>query len=309
MNFDVTILGSSSAIHAHDRFPSAQIVHYNNQPYLIDCGEGTQFRLSQYKIKSSRINQIFISHLHGDHYYGLIGLLASMNLVGRKEKLTIYAPEGVEDIIQVNTKYSLSEWKYPIEYIILETTRHQRIFENQQVEVFTIPLEHKIPTCGFLFVEKPKLKNVIKEKLEQYGIAGEKILEIKNGANFVTESGVIIPNEELTLPQLPLRKYAYCSDTRFAEHIIPIVEGVDLLYHEATYQEAEAEKAKEFYHSTAAEAAGIATKANVKSLLIGHFSSRYENLDRLLGEAAAVFPKVALAHEGDTIDIPYSSGI
>lgn len=307
MNFDVTILGSSSAVHAYGRYPTAQVIHYNAQPYLIDCGEGTQFRLSLFKIKVSRINQIFISHLHGDHYYGLIGLLSSMNLNGRKDKLTIFAPEGIQEILQVNFQYSQSELRYPLECVVLDTSKFEVIFEDNHVKVSTIPLNHKIPTCGFLFKEQPKLKKIIKEKIEQYQIEGEKILEIKGGADFTTSDGRVIPNDELTIPAAPARTYAYCSDTIYTEDILPYISEVDLLYHEATYREAEIEKAKEYHHSTAKEAGSIAQKARAKELLIGHFSSRYDLLDMLLEEAKSVFPNVRLAIEGETFSISTTS--
>ncbi len=302
-NFELTILGCNSAIQAFGRHPTSQVFSAYNQLYLIDCGEGAQFQLDKFHIKKSRINQIFISHLHGDHYYGLMGLLSSYRLHGRTEPLQVFCPIGTKEIVEVNLKHSKGQFVYPIEFYEIEDKPSHKIFEDKYIEVHTIPLNHKIATTGFLFVEKPRERNFIKEKIEEYQIPNEVINLIKEGNDFIGLDGKVISYTELTTAPHPQRKYAYCSDTIYDESILPIIQGVDLLYHEATYLHTEELKAQQYWHSTAKQAATIALKANAQCLMIGHYSSRYDNLDELLNEAKSVFSNSMLAIEGRTTEV------
>lgn len=305
MRFEVTILGSNSAIPAYGRFPTAQVLNVSEQLYLIDSGEGVQWRFQEYEIKRNKINQIFISHLHGDHIFGLIGLLNSFSLSKRKEPITVFSPKGLEEIIQIQLKYADTGLSFPLSFYDLETTKNQLIFEDNLVEVSTIPLQHRIPTCGFLFREKPRPLNINPAKIEEFEIPVEKIKEIKNGTDFKLLNGRVIPNEELTFPPVNPRSFAFCSDTVYSESIISIIQNVDLLYHEATFLHEMKDLAAETMHSTAKEAATIAKKSNVGQLIIGHYSSRYKDLMPLLEEAQEVFPNTVLGIDGKTISVPF----
>jgi ribonuclease Z len=296
---NIKILGSNSASPAHGRHPSSQMLELDNSFYMIDCGEGTQFRLIENHLSYQKIEAIFISHLHGDHYLGLIGLLTTMSMNNREKKLDIIAPKGLKEIIDVQCLYSKTILRFPIEFHVIDTLSNQKIWENELMEVFSIPLVHKIETSGFLFKEKPKKRNIIKEKIQLLDIAVEDIIAIKNGADFKDKNGQLHSYESLTYqPHIP-KTYAYCSDTEYSETIIPIVSEIDLLYHEATFMDVHKARAAETKHSTTVQAATIAQKSNVKNLLIGHYSSRYENLDGLLDEAKGVFINTKLALEGD----------
>ncbi len=301
--FKLTILGSNSALPAYGRFPTAQVLNVNEHLYLLDCGEGTQMNLSKYEIRRSKIRHIFISHLHGDHFFGLVGLLTSYSLLGREHKLTIFCPEGLKEIIDIQTNASSGGLGYEVEFQIIDPNEYLTIFENEDLEVTTIPMDHSIPCCGFLFREKPHKQKILKEKIAEYNIDFENIRAIKSGADFKTNSGAIIPNEELTLPAPKSRSYAYCSDTAYTESIIPIIENVDLLYHEATFLDESKEIAAQKKHTTTKEAANIALKAKVQELLIGHFSARYKELDIFLTEAKEVFENTQLATEGSIFEV------
>lgn len=303
MRFEVTILGSNSAIPAHGRFPTSQVLSVSEHSYLIDCGEGTQWRLQEYNIKKSKIDVIFISHLHGDHIFGLIGLLTSLSLSGRTKPVKVFSPHGLEEIIRIQLKIIGGDFNFPLHFQALDTTRSQVVFEDNLIEAATIPLEHRIPTCGFLFKEKPRPLNIIPSKIKEYNISVEQIKEIKMGADFKLPDGRLIPNETLTFPRAEVRSYAFCSDTVYNESIIPLIKGVDLLYHETTFLHKMAHLAKETMHSTVEQAATIAKKANVGQLIIGHYSSRYKDLEPLLDEAQKVFPNSVLAIEGKTIAV------
>lgn len=303
MQFDVTILGSNGAIAAFDRFPSAQAIHYNGQVFLVDCGEGTQFRMNKFGIKRGRLDHIFISHLHGDHYYGLIGLLTSFNLNWREHPLHIYAPEGLEEIVKLQFKYSNTQLKFDIHFHTNYTSKSALIFEDKSIIVETLPLIHRIPTCGFLFREKKPPLNIVPEKIAEYNIPFQLINDIKSGADFTTTDGRIISNKMLTTPALPPRSYAYCSDTAYTEQFIEKISGIDLLYHEATFIHEHELRAAETFHTTTKQAASLAKKADVKRLIIGHFSARYENLQMLQDECREVFPETYLAIEGSTFRI------
>ena len=303
MKFELTILGCNSAIPANNRFPTSQVLNVRGRLYLIDCGEGTQVRLRDNRIKRSKINQIFISHLHGDHIFGLIGVLSSYGLNGRKEPLHIYCPPHLDEIINIQLKYTGHPLPYPIEFHITDTSQHQMIFEDEIVEVFTIPLEHRIPTQGFLFREKKQPDSMIPEKIKKYNIPFQEIQSIKNGNNWTNPQGKIITHAELTSPAPSPRSYAFCSDTAYTESIIPIIKGVDLLYHESTFLHSEIDFAQRTKHSTSIQAATIAQKANVGKLILGHYSSRYIELDELHDEAKSVFPNTELGLEGKRFEV------
>ncbi|MFU8842272.1 MAG: ribonuclease Z [Bacteroidales bacterium] len=298
MEFNITILGNNSAIPTLKRNPTAQLINHNQKIFLIDCGEGTQMQLRRYRLKMQRISQIFISHLHGDHYFGLIGLISTMHLLGRNDELHVYGPEPLDHILKIQLEASQTELNYPFHFHAINPDIHEIIFENEKLAVSTIPMNHRVPTCGFLFREKKGSRKILKEKINALKIPVDQFLNIKKGEDFIDEKGNIHKNATLTSEPIPPRSYAYCSDTKYHEPIIPLIRNVDLLYHEATFLHDRAESAAEKYHSTAVEAATIAKKAGAKKLLIGHFSNRYENAEELVSEARGVFENTFLASEG-----------
>lgn len=306
MRFELTLLGTGAALPMPGRFTSAQVLNVNNHLYLLDCGEGTQMRMTAFQVRRSKIGQIFISHLHGDHFYGLMGLLTSFALNDRSQPLDIFSPPGLEEIIRVMLHYQGSgESPYPIRFHVVDTTQHQKIFEDHQLEVYSIPLQHRIPTSGYLFREKQRPRNMIPEKISEYNIPFSEINKIKAGADFQLQDGTIIPNAELThSPSLP-RTYAYCSDTRYAPEIIPYIKGVDILYHEATFLQADADIAFENAYSTTHQAANIAKAAAVKQLVIGHFSSRYKDATLFAQEARTIFPATLGGEDGMVLEVPF----
>lgn len=302
MKFEVTILGCGSATPTLQRNPTAQVVNHSDRLFLIDCAEGTQLQLRRYKIRLQRINHIFISHLHGDHYFGLVGLLSSFQLLGRKQKLTIYGPKLLEKIVALQLESGGAKLNFEVEFVSLESTGSERIYEDKHLEVYTIPLKHRIYCNGFLFKEKPKERRLSKELIEQYQIPIAMMHRLKNGEDWVQETHTIL-NEKLTLPPLKSRSYAFCSDTIYNEKIIPLIQNTDVLYHEATFTEKFKDRAKATFHSTAKEAATIAVKANVNKLLIGHYSARFKDTSELLSEAQIVFPATKAVEDGDVIPI------
>lgn len=298
MRFEVTILGSNSAIPAHGRHPSAQVLNIRDHHFLIDCGEGTQMRMDTFKIKKTRIEHIFISHLHGDHVFGLIGLMMTYGLHRRTAPLHIYAPKGIEELVRHQLQTTYSETSYPIHFHITDTEKSELVFENNEVAVYTLPLRHGVPCNGYLFKEKRAPRKILPQALEQWQVPNDWIARIKYGADYITPQGNTVPNHELTCAPPAPRSFAYCSDTMYHEPLIPLLEGVDTLYHEATYLHNALDNAIRNHHSTALQAAQIAQKAGAKLLLIGHFSSRYGDLDPLLAEARTVFANTHLAVEG-----------
>lgn len=299
MSFDVTILGNSSASPTISRHPSSQCVHILDHHILIDCGEGTQIQLQKYKIKKSRISQIFISHVHGDHILGLPGLLLSMNLMRRETPIDIWGPKELFEILDVFFKYSDTNFCFDIHYHILDTQKEQLLFENAFYSVHSFPLYHRVPCAGFLIKERSMLKKLNIEACEKHKIPFTHYADIKRGKDYVSADGIIyLPNEFLTHPTETPMSYAYCSDTMFDERVANSVAGADILYHEATFAHDKLERAIETMHSTAKQAGMIAQMAKVKKLIIGHFSARYENLDVLLEEAKKEFPQTEIAHEG-----------
>ncbi len=303
MVFDISILGSSSATPIYQRHPTAQVINIHERFFLVDCGEGTLIQMNRYKIKFHRINHIFISHLHGDHYLGLLGLLSTMHLQGRTIEMNIYGPAPLLEIIDIQLKYSETKLRYQINFFEIDSANPSVLYKDDDIEISTIILNHRIPCTGFLFSEKPRLRKLIKERLQYYQIPVLFYPDLKLGKDFVGDDGAVISNAELTADPRPARTYAFCSDTMYDERILPFVEGIDLLYHEATFLSDKSERATETFHSTAAQAGTIALKAKVKRLIIGHFSARYKNLYPLLEEAKTVFENTSLAMEGDVFSI------
>ncbi|MCX6296065.1 MAG: ribonuclease Z [Bacteroidetes bacterium] len=300
-NFELTILGCSSATPTSKRNPTAQLLNIAERFFLIDCGEATQIQLRRFKLKFQRINHIFISHLHGDHYFGLVGLLSSMHLLGRTVEIHLYCPAELQEIIEIQLKHSQSHLNFNIVFHPHQFINNDLIFEDDRVEVRTIVLNHRIPCCGFIFKEKSLMANISKEVIHSYQLSVEQIIAIKTGADLIKENGEVINNKDLITAVHKPRSYAYCSDTCYDERILEYIQGVNLLYHEATFlQEMEA-RAKETFHTTAYQAGMIAQKASVKQLMIGHYSARYKDLDPLLAEARSVFENTILANEGESV--------
>ncbi len=302
-DFEVTILGNTSSIPVHGRNPTAQVVRYGQELFLLDCGEGTQVQLRKHVHKPTRINHIFISHLHGDHYLGLVGLLSSLNLIGRTKTLWLYGPKGLDEIITTQFKWSNTRLSYPLHFTETNPNEKATLFKNDSIQIDSFPMKHRLPTTGFVVKETRRLRNLIKEKLEERKPGIEAIKAMREGNDFENESGEKFYVEEFAYPAPDLRSYAFCSDTIFDPEIIKYIKDVNLLYHESTFMEDLKERAKVTFHSTAKEAAEIARRSDVGSLLLGHFSSRYSELDELLAEATSVFPRTVLSHQGETYQL------
>lgn len=260
-------------------------------------------QMRKYKARFQSVNHIFISHLHGDHFYGLPGFLASMHLLGRKNELTIYGPKELEEVIQIIHKHSDTHLNYPLKFVHTNTISKQLIFEDDKVEVYSLPLKHRIPTTGYLFKEKPLPRNIDKYKLEKLNVSFAEIHKLKLGMDAIDNNGKTIKNVDLTIDPPATRSYAFCSDTKFFEQLAHDIKDVDLLYHESTFLEDKADRAKQTFHSTAKQAAQMALLANSKKLLLGHFSARYGNLDEFLNEAKSIYPNTELATEGTLFSI------
>lgn len=302
MQFQVNILGCGAATPTQRHFPTSQLVNMHDKYFLIDCGEGTQMQLRKFKLKMQRIQAIFISHLHGDHFFGLIGLLSSYNLLGRTAPLKIYAHHALESIIRMQFEVSEARFEYEIEFISTQCDSKQLLYEDETLQVFSFPLKHRVPCTGFLFEEKPRPLNVIKSAIREYQLVPSEILQLKKGLS-IRSGAEEISAKQVTDPAVPVRKYAYCSDTAYDERIIPHIHGADVLYHESTFLNSEQERAKKTLHSTAEEAAKIARKADVKKLILGHYSSRYSNESQFLEEATPIYQPVELANEGMVIQL------
>jgi ribonuclease Z len=292
----LTILGNNSAIPAFGRNPTSQVLQNLDECFLIDCGEGTQLQLTRYKIRRSKINHIFISHLHGDHYFGLIGLISSMGLQGRTAALYIYAPALLENILLLQLEAAKTTLPFPLHFKALEG--EGSIYVGQKITVEIFKVSHRIDCWGFLFRERKNPRSLDPERLKSYEIPASFYDALQKGSDYTTKKGTIIPNEEVTIPNTAGRSYAYCADTIYDERIAEKVKQVNVLYHEATYLKDLEERAAARFHSTTTQAASIALKAGVDRLLIGHFSSKYELLDEFLSEASEVFPQTELALEG-----------
>lgn len=303
MNNTVTILGCGSALPTRTNYPSSQLLELRDKQFLIDCGEGCQIRMRQYAVKTNRLNHIFISHLHGDHCFGLIGLLSSFGMLERTADIHVHAHPDLEKILRAQLDYFCDGMSYKVFFEPVNPSRHELVYEDRSVEVYSIPLKHRVPCCGYLFAEKERERHIIREMIDAYQVPVREIARIKQGADFVTEDGRVIANERLTTSATPAIRYAYCSDTAYSEKIIPWIEGVDCLYHEATFDSSLLPRAKETMHSTARQAAEIARMARVRQLIIGHFSARYTNQQLLLDEARSVFEATTLAKDGGVYKI------
>lgn len=299
----LTILGCYAATPRTISNPTSQVLEIKNRLFLIDCAEGTQVQLRKSKVKFSKINHIFISHLHGDHFYGLVGLISTFMLLNRESDLTVHGPKGIKEIILLQLRASGSFTGYNLYFNELESKESQTIFEDDRVVVKTIPLKHRIYTNGYLFQEKNLERKLNVEAVENYKIDKVYFNKIKFGGDITLENGTVIPNSELTFDPQVAKSYAFCSDTIYDETIIPIIENVDYLYHESTFLESEAHLSERTMHSTAKQAATIASKANAKNLILGHYSTRYGNIELFKDEAQTIFQNVQLADDGKEFEM------
>lgn len=304
MTFSVTVLGSGSALPTSIRFPSAHVLNAHERLFLIDCAEGTQIQLRRFHIKISKINHIFISHLHGDHTLGLFGLISTYNLMGRESDLHIYAHKELEKNLLYNINFFIDKLNFKIVFHPLVHNKHKVIYDDGKIVVESLPLKHRIPSTGFIFREKQGFPNIRKELIEKYSLSLAEISAIKNGSDLTIADGQIIPNSELTYYSSEPRSYAYCSDTMYNEKLIAMIKDVDLLYHEATFAHSDEKLAKQTGHSTSAQAATIALKSGAKKLLIGHFSSRYKSIEPLLNDAKAIFGNSIAVEDGQVFEVP-----
>lgn len=300
MSIAVTILGNSSAKPTASGHPSAQVVNVNEQYFLVDAGEGVQRQMARRGISALKLRAVFISHLHGDHMYGLFPLLSTLGLYGRRTPLRIYAPRPFGEMLECFLRLCETNLPYTPEWVEVDTTKHQIIFENDSTEVWSLPLRHRIPTAGYLFRQKEPALNVKKYAIERYDLSVKQIVDAKRGEDIVLDSGEVLSNDAITYRPYSTLSYAYCSDTNYSARLARMVEGVDVLYHEATYAADMRKTAKERGHSTTEDAAKVAKMAGVGRLLIGHFSSRYKDLSLLLDEARTMFPATDIAREGET---------
>jgi ribonuclease Z len=301
---EVHILGCGSALPTTRHFATSQVVNVREKLYMIDCGEGAQMQLRRSRLKFTRLNHIFISHLHGDHCFGLPGLISTFGMLGRTADLHIYAHPELERLLTPWLQFFCRDMSYQVIFHPINPARQEVIFDDRSVTVTTLPLQHRVPTCGFLFSEKPTPDHIRRDIIDFYGIPSYELNRIKNGGDYVTPDGTLVPHARLTTPAAPPRRYAYCSDTRPIPALAATLQGVDLLFHEATFMEQDAARAAETFHTTARQAARFALEAQAKQLLIGHFSARYDDEDGLLAEAREVFPQTLLARENLQVTIP-----
>ena len=295
--FRVHILGCGSALPTPRHYASAQVVEVRGKLFLVDCGEGTQMQLRRSRIRFTKISAVFISHLHGDHCFGLIGMLSTFGLLGRTARLAVYAPPALDDMIQRQMQLFCHDFDYEVDFHPVDTTRQQVIYEDRSLTVESIPLEHRMPCCGFLFREKPQQPHIRRDMLDFYQIPVSQVNNIKAGADWITPEGERVENSRLVTPADPPRSYAYCSDTRYVESLAERIKGVTTLYHESTYGDDNLQLAEKYCHSTARQAAQVARDAGARQLLLGHFSSRYEDEQVLLSEAKEVFENAFLTDE------------
>lgn len=302
-SFKVHILGCGSALPTLQHYASSQIVEFRDKCFMIDCGEGTQMQVRHTHIHFSKIQAVFISHIHGDHCFGLIGMISTFGMLGRTAPLHIYAPAELESILNAQVELFCTGLEYNIVFHAVDTAERTVIYEDRSLIVETIPLEHRVPCCGFIFREKPALPHIRRDMIDFYNIPISQINNIKAGAGWTTPDGGFVPHERLTVPADAPLSYAYCSDTRYLPHLHELIKGVSTLYHESTYAEDNIEKARIYHHSTAAQAAMVARDANVGKLLLGHYSSRYRDESVLLDEAKAIFPNSYLTNEKLVFDV------
>lgn len=299
MSLELLILGSNAAAFAHRRHHTAQILKIQDHSFLIDCGEGTQLLMKRYQVKPSRVDHILISHLHGDHYFGLIGLISTMHLFGRKKDLLLIGPPGLAEIIGLQLRYSETTLGFKIDFREFIPDVSEVIYDHEKYDITTIPMDHRVPCSGYLFREKPKKRRINRKMLPDLDLTKLDILRLKEGEDLYHEDGSIrYENKTITLDPAPSFSYAYCSDTKVKPSLIDIVKGSDLMYHEATFANDMKDRAEATYHTTAEQAAHFAKDAEVGKLLLGHFSARYKELDPIIDEAKAVFENSELAIEG-----------
>lgn len=301
--FKVYILGCGSALPTLKHNASAQVVIIRGKMFMVDCGEGTQVQLRRSRINFNKLSAVFISHLHGDHCFGLIGLISTLGMLGRISPLHVYAPKDFFPILQQQLDLFCYGLEYKVVFHEVDTTLNDVIYEDKSLTIKSIPLNHRIACCGYLFTEKQTLPHIRRDMIDFYSIPESQRNNIKNGADWITPDGEVIPNSYLTTPSSPPRSYAYCSDTKYVPDLYKMVKGVDLLYHEATYCSDNENRARMYYHSTAKQAATVALNAGVKRLVLGHFSARYDNEDNILREATSVFPNTSLADEMVVFDV------
>lgn len=301
--FEVCILGCGSALPTTRHHASSQVVNLRDKLYMIDCGEGTQMQYRRAGLSFSRLNHIFISHLHGDHCFGLIGLISTFGLLGRTAALHIHAFPELEEILRPQLQFFCQGMAYEVVFHSFPHGSTDVIYDDRSMSVRAFPLSHRVPCCGFVFSEKPTAPHIRREMIDFYNIPFSQINRIKNGEDYLTEDGVVIPNSRLTIPAAPPRKYAYCSDTMFNPNNVQYLRDVDVMFHEATFADEHLARAKQTYHSTARQAAEMAKLCGVKQLLIGHYSARYVNEQVLLDEASEVFPHTILVNEGKCFKI------
>ncbi len=302
--FSVTVLGCGGALYTYHRHPSAQLLQIRHHKFLIDCGEGTQFQLQDFGLSPFPIREIFITHLHGDHYFGLVGLLSSMLLQGRTKSLTVFSPKGLESVVRPQLDVMQKNLSFSLRFAEVPTEGPSRcIFENEDLSVWNLPLKHRIPTTGYIFREKSGQRKMLKETIEKYQLSVEQIKAVKRGEDLTLQNRTV-GADELSLPAPPARSFAYCSDTLYLPHLAKALEGTDLIYHESTFTQAYEDKARRSMHTTAAQAATLAREARAGTLLLGHFSGRYPDLKPFLEEARAIFPRTLLAEEGKKYAVP-----
>ena len=301
MSFKITILGSSGALPAFGRFPSSQLVEVQNRHFLVDCGEGTHIQMIKYKIRRGKISHIFISHLHGDHYFGLVGLLNTFGLLSHKQVLHVYGPAPLQQIIEMQMKVAETSLPYPLFFHTL--TRHEVLVDNDRIKITAFPTSHRIECYGFLFEEKEGKRKLLIDKVRKLNIPISFYSSLQAGLDYITPRGQVVKNDTVTAAPERGKKYAFCADTKYDEGLIQYIYGCDMIYHETTYLDNMRDKAYERFHCTTKQAAEIAKKSMVQKLLIGHFSSKYNLLDQFQAEAREVFPNTELALEGATYEV------
>jgi ribonuclease Z len=303
MTFEITILGCGAAAPTGKHHPSSQVVNLHDKLFLVDCGEGTQMQLRKFKVRMQRINHVFISHLHGDHYLGLMGFISSMHLLGRKTTLHLYGPEALKEIIEMQLKASQTFMEYELVFHVTTKDQKELIYEDKSLLIYSFPMKHRIECCGFLFVEKLRAPKILKEQINKYNLQPLHIIDLKRGKSITLPDGTALSPDDVCLPPDQPKSYAYCSDTAYAEKVIAAIQGVHTLYHESTFLETERERAKTTFHSTAQQAAQVAVASGAKRLILGHFSSRYTDDGQFIDEAKRIFSNVSLADEGRVISI------
>lgn len=301
--FKVHILGCGCALPTMRHYASSQVVELREKLFMIDCGEGTQVQLRRSKIRFTKLGVVFISHIHGDHCFGLIGMISTFNMLGRTAPLAVYAPAGLKPVLDNLIDTFCGHLDFEVVFHAVDTTRHQVIYEDRSLTVESIPLKHRLPCSGFLFREKPILPHIRRDMIDFYHIPVSQINNIKNGADWVDEEGRVVPNSRLVRSAEAPRSYAYCSDTQYLPYLHEIIKDVSTLYHESTYLSNDEARAKMYFHSTAAQAARVASDAHVGKLVLGHYSAKYDDESLLLAEAANIFPNTVLSNEGMVIDV------